>query len=156
MKGLEPVEAGALEKAGLDQRQVVGRLAAEEFGKVHAVVSRAGLFAEHRDLHIGQAGLTQAFEKFVAHHAVANQYYFHHAHLSCIYPGPTAGNRHFTARPPAWPWTYDAKHPPRNHGCGLELPGDGPYRPRLARGVPPSLAEEDYHSAGSFTCGQAE
>ena len=39
-----------LEEAGFDERQVVRRLAREEFRQVHAVVRRARFLAEHRDL----------------------------------------------------------------------------------------------------------
>jgi hypothetical protein len=71
------VEAGALEEAGLDQGQVLGGLAGEELGEVDPVVGRAGFLAQDGDLRVGQAGLGQALQELVAHHAVAGDDDFH-------------------------------------------------------------------------------
>ena len=76
-RGQPQRKAGALEKAGLHQRQLGGRFAAEEFGEVNAVVRGAGFFAQHRDLHAGDTGLGQALQKLVAHHSVANENNLH-------------------------------------------------------------------------------
>ena len=70
-------EAGALEEAGLDHGQVFGRFAGEEFREVHPVIGRARFFAQHGDFSVLQARFSQAFQKLVTHHAVANDDDFH-------------------------------------------------------------------------------
>jgi hypothetical protein len=70
-------EAGALEEAGLDHGQVFGRFAGEEFREVHPVIGRTRFFAQHGDFGVLQARFSQAFQKLVTHHAVANDDDFH-------------------------------------------------------------------------------
>ncbi|MGF6967589.1 hypothetical protein OKW43_004617 [Paraburkholderia sp. WC7.3g] len=79
------LHAVALEKAGLDQRQVIGGLAREELGQMHAIVGRSRFFAQHRDVEIGRGLLRQAFDQLVADHPVADNDDFHErAVLWCL------------------------------------------------------------------------
>jgi hypothetical protein len=70
-------EVLALEEARSDEREVFRRLAREELGEVHAIVSGAGLFAEHRDVEAFHGRFGEAFEELVAHHSVADDDDFH-------------------------------------------------------------------------------
>ena len=70
---LQPQRVAALlEEAGRHQRQVLGALAGEELRQVHPVIGGARLLAQHRDFGILHTGLVEAFQKLVAHHAVAD------------------------------------------------------------------------------------
>ena len=71
------LEAGAFEEARRHQRQIVGRLAGEELGQVHAVVGGARLLAQHRHLRAAEAGFGQGLQETMAHHAVADDNDFH-------------------------------------------------------------------------------
>ena len=140
-------EAGAFEKAGLHQREGFCRGAAEKRRQVHTVVGRAWLLTQHGDFHVGEAGLGQAFQELVAHHAVANNNDFHTRVLQV--PGVSADDRCEALHAGIHRREAEATHPPRNHGCGLELPNTGGLLRRVCSGVPPSLAE-GYSSPGQL------
>lgn len=69
-----------LEEAGLDERQIVGGLAGEEFGQVDAIVRGARFLADHRDPRRGERARRagrDAFEQLVTDHAVTDDDDFH-------------------------------------------------------------------------------
>ena len=146
-RGQPQREAGAFEKAGLHQREGFCRGAAEKRRQVHTVVGRAWLLTQHGDFHVGEAGLGQAFQELVAHHAVANNNDFHTRVLQV--PGVSADDRCEALHAGIHRRGAEATHPPRNHGCGLELPNTGGLLRRVCSGVPPSLAE-GYSSPGQL------
>ncbi|MNS61706.1 hypothetical protein D3C72_947390 [compost metagenome] len=109
-RGQAQREAAALEEAGLDQRQVVGRLAGEVLGQVHPVVGRARLFAQHGDLCVGNAERVELLEELVADHAVADDCDLHWG--SCTQPA-------LEGAPAAAVEQTASLGPPRRNGCEM-------------------------------------
>nr|KGD10729.1 putative nitrite reductase (NAD(P)H), large subunit [Burkholderia pseudomallei] len=76
----QPEVRMTLEEAGLDERQIVGGLAGEEFGQVDAIVRGARFLADHRDPRRGERARRagrDAFEQLVTDHAVTDDDDFH-------------------------------------------------------------------------------
>ena len=70
-------ETAFVKEARLDQGEVVGSLAGEEFGQMNPVVCGARLLAQHGNLGRGGRERVKFFEELVAHHAVADNNDFH-------------------------------------------------------------------------------